>query len=415
MDIARTDLKQRKRKRILWISGISFVALAILAWAMTLDAAAPTVPRDSLWIDIVKQGEFVSAVRGAGTLVPKEIRWITSRTDARVERIVLKPGAEVKGDTVILELSSPEAEEQLAAALSAVEMEKADVSLRRSVLEGQRLDQLADIATINADYEGSRLQTDAEKALVDIGIVSRLQYQRSVLAMAQLKSRFEIERKRAAQLDASLSAQTVADQSRLARLQNTFDLRKSLYEDLQVKAGIDGVLQEVSVEVGQNVASGTNLARVARQSELIAQLRIPETQARVLKIGQKGMIDLRSMKIVGTVTRVDPAVRNGTVLVDLELEKLPADARPDLSIDGTIEIEKVRDTLYLGRPALAQGGREIHLFKLEANDDYATRVPVLIGRSSANHVEIQKGLQPGDRVILSDTSNWDKHDRIRLR
>lgn len=415
MDIARTDLKQRKRKRVLWIGGISVAALAILTWVLTLDAAALTVPRDSLWIDTVKQGEFVNAVRGAGTLVPKEIRWITSRTDARVERIVLKPGAEVKADTVILELSSSEAEEQLAAALSAVETEKAEATVRRNVLEGQRLDQLAEIATVKADYESSKLQVDAEKGLVDMGIVSRLQFQRSVLAMELLKSRYEIELKRAAQLDASLDARIAADESRLAQLQNTLDLRERQYEGLQVKAGIAGVLQEISVEVGQNVASGANLARVARQNELIAQLRIPETQARALKIGQKGIIDLRSMKIVGTVVRVDPAVRNGTVLVDLDLEKLPADARPDLSIVGTIEIEKARDTVYLGRPASLQDGHEIHLFKLEASNDYATRVPVRIGRRSVNHVEILEGLQPGDRVILSDTSNWDKHDRIRLR
>lgn len=381
---------------------------------MSLDAAAPTAARDSVWIDTVKQGEFVRAVRGAGTLVPKDTRWITAQTEARVERIVVKPGAQVTPDTVILELTSPEVEERMTTAVSAVDAAQADLTVRRNVLEGQRLDQKAALANAKAEYESAKIQVDAEKSLVDMGIVSKLQFQRSMLAMERLKVSHEIERERAAQLAESLHAQIAADQSRLDQLQGTLELRRRQNAALQVKAGISGVLQEISVEVGQQVASGNNLARVARQDELIAQLRIPETQARDLRIGQKGMIDLRSMKSPGTVIRIDPAVRNGTVLVDLNMQKLPADARPDLTIDGTIEIEKVRNAVYLGRPAALQSRGEIRLFKLDADDNHAIRVPVRIGRSSVNHVEIVGGLKPGDRVILSDTSNWDKYDRIRL-
>lgn len=417
MDIARSDIKKLKRKRYLVIGGsIAVGLLTAAAGVASLDSAAPTVERSAVWIDTVKHGEFVREVRGPGTLVPRDIRWITAATDARIERIVIKPGAKVEADTVILELTSPEVEERLQTASSAVAAAEADLSARRTTLESQRLDQKAILAAAEAEYESARLQAEAEKDLTDRGIIPKVQYQRSELTTTRLRVRFEIERERSVKLSQNLEAQLSADQSRLAQLRGTLDLRQRQADALHVRAGIAGILQQVPVEEGQQVTSGANLARVARQDVLVAQLRIPETQAKDLLIGQGATVDLRSVKIAGKVARVDPAVRNGTVQVDVDLlGELPAAARPDLSVDGTVEIERIADATYVGRPALGQAGSEVHLFRLSSNDAEATRVPVRLGRSSVNLVEVSQGLQPGDRVILSDTSAWDSSDRIRLR
>lgn len=416
MDIARPELKQRKRRRQL-ATGAAVGALVIAAGVglAALGPAIPAVERASLLVDTVKRGELLREVRGPGTLVPKEIRWVAAETSARVERIVVKPGAKVEPDTLILELNNPEVDDQLLAAKSAVIAAEADLAVRRATLQSQLLDQRANLAAVEADYESARLQAEAEETLRDRGIIPGIQAKRSALSAGQLKIRLAIEHERIGQFSGNMRAQIAADQARLDQLAATRDLRQRQADSLKVRAGIGGVLQRVSVEEGQQVAAGTNLARVARPGELMAELRIAETQAKDIVIDQPARIDTRNGVVAGRVLRVDPAVQAGTVQVDIELTgALPAGARPDLSVDGTIEIERLVDVLYVGRPAFGQPESEVRLFRVDA-DGVAERVPVHLGRSSVNLIEIRQGLQAGERVVLSDTSAHDQHDRIRLK
>ncbi|MEZ5463166.1 efflux RND transporter periplasmic adaptor subunit [Dokdonella sp.] len=415
MDIARPELKQRKRRRqVLMGSAIGITLIAAAAGLMALGPAMPSVERSSVLVDVVKRGELLREVRGPGTLVPKEIRWISAETPARVERILVKPGAAVDADTIILELSNPEVDDQLLAATSALVAAQSDLAARRTELKSRLLDQQAAQAQAKTDYETARMQAESEKSVAEKGIIPAVQYQKSLVVLEQLKFRVDIEQQRVAEFRRNIEAQMSAEQARLDQLANTRDLRQRQADGLKVRAGIAGVLQRVPVEEGAQVAAGDNLARVARPGDLMAELRIAETQAKDIVIGQPARIDTRNGIVGGKVLRVDPAVQNGTVQVDVELEgELPSGARPDLSVDGTIEIERLADVLYVGRPAFGQPDSEVRLFKLDA-DDVAARVPVQLGRSSVNLMEIRNGLQVGDRVILSDTSAWDQNDRIRL-
>ena len=417
MDIARPDLKAKAQKRRLVIIAGVVGALAVAGIALArLPAAAPKVARNSVWIDTVKRGEMLREVRGPGTLVPKEIRWIAAETNARVERIVVKPGANVEPNTVILELSNPELQDQLLAAKSAVNAAQADYSAKKMSLESQQLDLDAAASTAEADFEGARLQAEAEGELNKKGIVSTLQYKQSQLKADNLKTKVAIEKERAAKFHQNLDAQLTAERTRIEQLTNTYQLRQRQADALKLKAGIAGVLQRVPVEEGQQVTAGTNLARVAKPSVLMAELRIAETQAKDVQQGLKVKVDTRNGIVEGEVIRIDPAVQNGTVQVDVELKgELPPGARPDLSVDGTIEIERLADAVYVGRPALAsQPGAKVSLFRVAPGTDEAFRVPVQLGRASVSLVEIQQGLKPGDQVILSDTTQWDQFERIKL-
>ncbi|MFB9068352.1 efflux RND transporter periplasmic adaptor subunit [Pseudofulvimonas gallinarii] len=415
MDIQRTDLKIRKRRQRI-IYGVAG-AIAVLAAGIViarLEPAAPSVERGTVWSDTVKRGEMLREVRGPGTLVPKAIRWIAAETDARVERIVVKPGAQVEPDTVIVELSNPVVEDQLAAAQAEFIAAQASYAARESELESQLLDQRANFAAVEAEYEGARLQAEAEGELASKGIIPRIQYQRSQLAAESLKVRLEIERDRMSKSRQNIGKQLEAERARIEQLARTRDLRQRQADALQLRAGIAGVLQQVPVEEGQQVMAGTNLARVARPDVLMAELRIPETQAKDIAIGQKVKVDTRNGVVVGEVMRIDPAVLNGTVQIDVDLPgELPPGARPDLSVDGTVEIERLADVLYVGRPAFGQPNSQTTLFRIDA-DGRAVRVPVQLGRASVNLIEVVQGLQEGDKVILSDTSAWDQHDRLRL-
>lgn len=415
MDIQRTDLKLRKRRRRL-IYGIAAAAAVLVVGVVIarLEPAVPGVDKGTVWTDNVKRGEMLREVRGPGTLVPREIRWIAAETDARVERIVVKPGAQVEPDTVILELSNPVVEDQLAAAQAEFVAAQASYAARESELQSQLLDQRANLAAVEAEYEGARLQAEAEGELSEKGIIPRIQFQRSQLAAESLKVRLEIERDRLAKSQQNIGKQLEAERARIEQLARTRDLRQRQADALRVRAGIAGVLQQVPVEEGQQVLAGTNLARVARPDVLMAELRIAETQAKDVAIGQKVKVDTRNGIVMGEVIRIDPAVQNGTVQVDVELPpELPPGARPDLSVDGTIEIERLSDVLYVGRPAFGQPNSQTTLFRVGA-DGRAVRVPVQLGRASVNLIEVVQGLNEGDRVILSDTSAWDQHDRIRL-
>ena len=416
MDIRREDLKVKKRRKQ-WLIGIVVGALVIGATlgAARLKPAAPLVERSSVWLDTVKRGEMLREVRGPGTLVPKEIRWITAETNARVERIVVKPGAQVKPDTVLLELSNPEVQEQLASAQSAVAAARADNAAKKMSLENQVLDQKANYAQVQSDYESSRLEAEAKNDLAKKGVIPMIQYRQIELTAEQRKVRMEIERERMVKFAESVQAQLNADKARLAQLETTLVLRQRQAASLQLKAGIAGVLQQVPVQEGQQVVAGTNLARVARPDVLRAELRVAETQAKDVAIGQKVNVDTRNGIVEGEVERIDPAVLNGTVQVDVNLSgQLPPGARPDLSVEGTIEIERLNDVVYVGRPAFGQANSDVRLFRLNPADGTAERVPVRLGRSSVNAIEITKGLNPGDQVVLSDTTAWDAYDRIRL-
>ena len=417
MDIQRTDLKHKKRLRqIAFGSGSVIVLVAIALLLASLDPAAPSVDRAALWLGTVERGEMLREVRGPGVLAPREIRWIAAETSARVERIVVKPGARVTPETVILELSNPEVAEAQLAAQSALTAAEADLAAQRMTLESQALDQKANLAAVEAEYESARLQAEAEGELAGKGIISRIQARRSALSAQTLQTRLNIERERIAKFADTSRAQLDAARARTEQLRNTAQLRQRQAEGLAVRAGIAGVLQQVPVQEGQQVAAGANLARVARPEVLMAELRIPETQMKDVSIGQPVRVDTRNGIVPGIVIRIDPAVQNGSVLVDVDLQgELPPGVRPDLSVDGTIEIERLSDVLHVGRPAFGQPESQVRLFKLDPDGSRAQRVPVELGRASVNLIEVRQGLNPGDRVVLSDTSQWDAHERIRIQ
>jgi HlyD family secretion protein len=416
MDIPRPENKRRKQIRRIAIGSGIVLVVAVAAVALgRLEPAAPAVARASVWVDTVREGEMLRQVRGPGVLVPRQIRWIAAQTDGRVDRIVVRPGAVVEPDTVLIELSNPDLVQQTEEARYALEAAEAEFTEAGLRLRSQQLDQRAALAVAQAEYESVRLQAEAEKGLVAEGIVSVIQYRRSVLLAEQHKVRVDIEEERLNQFSASMAAQIASQRARLEQVRNAYQRRLDQVDSLMVRAGIAGVLQQVPVEEGQRVMLGTNLARVARPDDLQAELRIAETQARDLQIGQHVSVDCRSGMVDGRVVRIDPAVQAGTVQVDVELlGELPRGARPDLSVDGTIEIERLVHVVYTGRPAYGQPNSTVSLFKLIDDGRAAIRVPVQLGRSSVNAIEIIQGLVPGEQIILSDTSAWDSHDRLRI-
>jgi len=416
MDIVRESQATKKKiRRIIWISAVVVGLVLVSIWIANLPRAARAVERETVWIETVKRGEMVRQVRGPGTLVAEEIQYITTTTDGRVERRVELPGTEVKADTVILILSNPELVQQMGDARLALEAGEAELRDLEVRLESEVLNQQADAARIASEYEVAKLDAAAQEELAREGLTPEIDLRRAQLAEKQLANRNEIEKQRLAKQRESVEAQLASERVSVQQLRAVYQLRKSQVEQLTVRAGIDGVLQEVPVEVGQRVPAGTNLALVANPNLLKAELQIPQVQAKDLLLGQKAEIDTRNGIVRGRVKRIDPAVREGTVTVDVELlGDLPKGARPDLSVEGTVEIERLEDVLYVGRPAYGQANSRIELFKV-LRDGYAVRAPVQLGRSSVNTIEVIEGLEAGDRVILSDTSAWDGEDRIQLK
>jgi len=413
MDIPRPEIKRQKRKRQIMLGGAALAALAVVTVVLArLEPAAPSVARASVWVDTVREGEMVVQVRGPGTLVPREIRWLAALSAGRVERLVVLPGTAVEADAILVELSNPDLMRQAEEARYGLEAAKADLTELELKLRSQQLDQRAAVASARAQYEGARLQAEAERAA---GVVAELTIRRSELLAEQLKASYDIEIERLNQFGASVDAQLAARRARLAQDQNALDRVLDQVEALHVRAGVAGVVQQVEVEVGEQVQPGANIARVARPDELMAELRVAETQARDVQVGQIVEIDTRNGVVPGRVIRIDPAVQEGTVQVDVELSgALPRGARPDQSVDGTIEIERLAKAVFTGRPTYGQRNTTIKLFKLVEGGDYAVQVPVELGLMSVNSAEIRQGLVPGDEVILSDTSAWDENDRIRL-
>lgn len=416
MDIPRPDVARKRRFRRVMYGVAGTVLVPFITWGLsTLKPAAPTVEKATVWTDTVKRGPMLIQVRGLGTLVPEEILWIPATTDGRVVRRFVLPGSPVTADTVVLELTNPELEQLALDAEWQLRAAQAQLNSLKAQLESQLLDQKAAAATVQSEYQQAKLNAEKDEELAKLGLGANLNVKLSKAKAEALTTRNSIEQQRLQVSSDSVKAQLDAQKARVEQLRALYELKRTQIESLRVRAGAEGVLQELPVEVGQRVTAGTILAKVAQPAHLKAQLKIPETQAKDVQIGQVASIDTRNGIIPGSVMRVDPAVQNGTVTVDVKLEDaLPKGARPDLSVDGTIEIERLRDVLYVGRPAFGQPNSTVGIFKLEPGGKEASRVQVKLGRSSVNAIEILSGLKVGDQVILSDMSAWDAFNRIRL-
>ncbi len=418
MDVARDPafVKRRRLLRIaLGLAALLVVTVVSVALAR-MEPAAPAVDRATLLLDTVKRGPFVREVRGLGTLVPEDTRWLAATTEGRVDRIVLRPGAAVRSDSVILELSNPQVEQEALNARLALQSAEAALENLRVQLQNDLLTQQSQVATIEADFKQAQMDAETNDALARQGLISALLQKQSELRAATLRTRVDIEKKRFDMAGASIPSRTRVQQAAVDQARAASELQERRLADLKVTPGFAGVLQQVPVEVGQRVAPGQNLARVADPVRLKAELKVAETQAKDVEVGQLAYVDTRNGIVRGRVSRKDPAAVNGTVTVDVSLtEALPRGAVPDLGVDGTIELERVASTLQVGRPAFGQEQSTIPLFKIVDAAGNATRVQVRVGRSSVNALEVLSGLNEGDRVVLSDMSAWDAVDRVRLR
>jgi HlyD family secretion protein len=420
MDIQRpaSVARQKKMRRIMF-AAVGVIVIGVVSVVLArLKPAAPTVERATVWVDTVKRGDMNRNVRGLGTLVPidEARRLIPAVTQGRVERILMRPGVEVTPDTVILELSEPTVQQALADAEQQLRGAEADYTSLEARLASERLNQRSAAAVVEADFKAAQLQKEVDENLAKDGLVSNLQLKTSTVRAESLAERNKIAVENLKVAEGNIKAQLLAQQARVDQLQSQVALRRQQVEQLRVRAGMHGVLEQVAVNVGQQVSPGTNLARVADPTRLKAELRIAETQARDLAIGQKAEVDTRNGIIEGRVMRIDPAAQQGTVTVDVELiGELPRGARPDLSVDGTIELERLTNVLHVGRPAFGQEQSAVGLFKVDPTTGEASRVQVQLGKSAVNTIEILGGLTEGDQVVLSDMSAWDQFDRVRLR
>ena len=416
MDVPRAGVAAKKRKRRVIIIAASALGLILATIAISrLKPAVPSVDRSTVWIDTVKRGPMVRQVRGLGTLVPEDIRWISVNAEGRVEKIIIWPGTHVEPDSVILELSSPELEQAAHDAELKATAAEAELTTLRATLQRELLDQEATTAKAKSDYQQAKMERETNDQLAKNGLIAELQYKTSKVKEAELANRNEIEEKRLNFAHDSIDPQLASKQAAVDQAKQLAKLKADQVEALHVRAGMSGVLQQLPVQIGQRVKVGDNLARVADPTKLKAQVKIAETQAKDIQIKQQAVIDTRNGTVKGHVTRVDPAVEQGTVTVDVAVDEvLPKGARPDLSVDGTIELERLDNVVYVGRPAFGQENNTVGMFKLLNGTSEALRTPVKLGKSSVNTIEILNGLQPGDQVILSDTSAWDAHERIRL-
>jgi len=420
MDIARPEFKERKRRRL--IITITVVVVVVGALSMVvyrLKPAAPTVERGTVWTDSVKRGSMLRQVRGIGSLVPSQesVLQIPAETEATVVRIrVLPGGPPVKADTILAEMSNPQVEQAAVDAELQWKAAVADYQSQKMKLQSDFMNQRAGAATVKADYTQAKLQADTDKSLYDLGVISGLAYKASKGKADELTTRNDLQDQSLASSQKSIDAQLAELQARVDQMRVLYELKKKQLDALKVRAKIDGVLVDLPLQVGQHVLPGAMLAKVVQPNHLMAQLKIAETQARDVQPGEPASVDTHNGLIAGTVQRVDPGVQNGTVTVDVKLTgELPRGARPDLSVDGTIDLERLDNVLYVGRPAFGQENSTISLFKLDGDGKDATRVPVKVGRASVNSIQVVDGLHEGDTVVLSDMSRWDNTDRIRLQ
>ena len=419
MDIPRPSAARQRRIRQIIYGAIALVVIVLVSVGLSrLKPAAPTVDRATVWIETVKRGPMLRQVRGLGVLVPEDIRWIPAVTQGRIERILMRPGAIVTPDTVIMELSDPALQQAAIDAESQLKASEANLEALRMRVQNDLLAQTASAASLQADYNQAKLQAEADTEMGKQGLLAELNAKISRMRADQLSMRNEIEQKRLAQTKASVDVQLGAQIADVERLRAAAKLRQSEVAQLKVRAGMPGVLQILGehIEEGAQVGPGTNLARVANPMRLKAELKVPETQAKDVQIGQSVSIDTRNGLIAGHVSRIDPAVVQGSVTVDAALDgELLKGARPDMSVDGTIELERLADVIQVGRPAYGQEQSKVMMFRLEADGVNASHVPVTLGRTSVTTVEIKAGLKPGDQVILSDMSQYDAFDRVRIK
>lgn len=419
MDIKRSGKsKLKKRIRTAVLVAIGLVTVGGITFGLTrLKPASPTLDRSVAVVDTVKRGQMLREVRGIGTLVPQSIRWVPAPADGgRVERVLVQPGVEVRADTVIFELSNPQIDQQAIDAEFQMKAAQADREVLRVRLEGDNMTQQSAIATIKAEYSQAKLQLDTDETLAKQGLVAEILLKVNRVRVQDIANRLKVEQARLGISGKATKAQMNAQDARIQQLGALAKLKKDQAEALRVRAGTNGVLQQVSVQVGQQVTPGFDMARVADPASLKAELKIAETQIKDVTLGQPVSVDTRNGVIQGRVSRIDPAAREGTFVVDVELTgPLPASARPDLSVDGTIELERLTNVLYVGRPAFGQGQQTVGLFRLSADGQEAVRTQVTLGRSSVSTIEIVSGLSEGDQVILSDTSLLDSYTRIRVR
>jgi HlyD family secretion protein len=416
MDVPREGARKKRIIRRTIIGVIVLTAIPLITWGLSkLKPAAPSVEKSTLWSDSVKRGAMIRQVRGLGTLVPEEILWIPAATDGRVARVAIRPGARVSPQTVVVVLDNPDlvlAAEDLRWQIKAAEANLADLKVK---LETSRLDLRASVARVESEFVQAKLKWERDAALLKEGLTPDLTVKLSKATADELAKRYDIDVKRLEISAQSEMAQLDSQQVQIEKIRAAYDLKRKQVTELTVRAGTEGVLQQMPVEVGQRVTPGTILAKVAQPSKLKAEIRIPETQAKDVALGQPAEVDTHNGIIQGRVARIDPAALNGNVTVDIKLEgALPAGARPDLSVEGVIELERLKDVLYVQRPVAGQPNSIISLFRLSPDEKEAMRVQVRIGRVSVQTVEVLEGLKLGDKVVLSDMTAWDSHDRLRL-
>jgi multidrug efflux pump subunit AcrA (membrane-fusion protein) len=418
MDIARPEFKQQKRRRqVLVLSLGSLLLIAATIGVSRLKPAAPEVERSTVWTDTVKRGSMLRQVRGLGSLIPSQefTRQIPAETEATVVRIRMLPGSQVKADTILLEMSNQQAEQAALDAKLQLKAAEAEYQSLRVRLQSDLMNQKAGAATVTADYSQAKLQSETDKALYDLGVISGLAYKNSKNRSDELTTRHNIEGERLDINQKAIESQMAEQQAKVDQIRALAALKQKQLDALKVRAGIEGVLVDLPLQVGQHVLPGAMLAKVVQPDHLIAELKVAETQARDVQIGQPALVDTHNGTVEGSVMRIDPAVQNGTVTVDVKLTgELPKGARPDLSVDGTIDLERLENVLYVGRPAFGQENSTISLFRLDPDNKGAVRVPVKVGRASVNSIQVVEGLHEGDTVILSDMSRSDNTDRIRL-
>jgi HlyD family secretion protein len=421
MDIARPDIKKKKKRQLVMWTGVGIVVVAALAFAVSrLKPASPTVDRSTIWTDTVKRGPLIRQVRSStGSLVPREdsIELIPAETDATVVRIRVLPGAQVTPNTVIMDLADPQLDQEVLNAQLGFKAAQADYKSLQATLQSTLMDKKTAAAQVNADYTQDQLQAQTDKALFDLGVISGLAYEKSKSTADQLTTQHQLSQQ---QLDVNRNAievQLASQKTKTDQAQALLNLYEKQAQALQVRSTISGILAPLAtpVQVGEHVTAGTSVAEVIQRDKLKAALQIAETQARDIQIGQPASIDTHNGVIPGHVTRIDPAVVNGTRTVDVMLDgPLPPGAVPQLSVDGTIDLERMSNVLYVGRPALGNEDSTLSLFKVDPDGKGATRVPVKVGRASVNDIQVLEGLNEGDTVILSDMSRWDGVDHIRL-
>jgi HlyD family secretion protein len=418
MDIARPEFKKEKRRRQIIGVAIGSVCLGAATFGVSrLKPAAPEVERSTVWTDTVKRGPMLRQVRGLGSLVPSQefIRQIPAETDATVMRIHELPGSQVKADTILLEMSNPQVEQAALDARLQLRATEAAYQSMRVKLQSDYMNQKAAAATVTSDYTQAKLQADMNKQLRELGLAAEITYKTSQTKAEELAIRNSIEVERLDINQKAIDSQLVEQQAKVDQMRALAQLKQKQLDALKVKAGIEGVLVDLPLQVGQHVLPGTMLAKVVQPNHLMATLKVAETQARDVQIGQPAVVDTHNGTVTGTVMRVDPGVQNGTVTVDVKLTgELPKGARPDLSVDGTIDLERLENVIYVGRPAFGQENSTISLFRVDSDGKGAVRVPVKVGRASVNSIQVIEGLHEGDTVILSDMSRWDSTDRIRL-